>query len=406
MDSGAVQDPFIGQRFGEGGHLEVVGWDGAKTRSNNKLYQVQCKICRQDAELYGDGIFLCAKSVLKAGKTPCGCSKSHHHTKKQHRIMVERFCVTYGFELVDMGEWCRCNTVCTLKCLKDGHEWQTTVGKIKIKQTACNKCRISRIHSYTTKPDDKFVQEFVSTGAFIEGTTFTRNISKKKANYRYLWEVVCPVCSVDEYVVAGLCTGVFDSTSNDLRLGARPCRCASSYKWTEPQWRYRVIKAIKELPEKVDFIGWADGNTRIRTAILKCALHDIWTATTHNIITNKTGCPSCGISGFKKDKPAVVYVIQTAGKFEFTGYGISNVEKERIANHKLSLKKHDCIINQIEIFYTSGEVASSVEQKIKTSFERNAQVIAGFKTEATYVYFYDDVVSFVEEEIYKLEENG
>ena len=37
--------------FGEGGHLEVIGWSG-KTKGRIKYYILECSVCKKDSELF------------------------------------------------------------------------------------------------------------------------------------------------------------------------------------------------------------------------------------------------------------------------------------------------------------------------------------------------------------------
>ncbi|WP_278939206.1 hypothetical protein [Pseudomonas helleri] len=81
------QDEFCGSVFGEGGNLTVIGWSGART---GKLYIVECSVCKQDKELFGDGVFPIFKGSLQFGNIPCGCSSKTRWTPQQYYVRLCR----------------------------------------------------------------------------------------------------------------------------------------------------------------------------------------------------------------------------------------------------------------------------------------------------------------------------
>lgn len=97
------------------------------------------------------------------------------------------------------------------------------------------------------------MQRFLSTGSYIKGTLFTKNINKRD-KYGF-WDVYCPICSEDIYVNNGLCDGVFTTTGSSLSLGGIPCRCSPNYTFTKAQQELR-IKEVMRCEGKGTFNRW------------------------------------------------------------------------------------------------------------------------------------------------------
>ena len=57
------QDNLIGYVFGDKSQLRVIGWFG-DLAGPNKKYTVECSICKQDPELFGDGTFLITRNKI------------------------------------------------------------------------------------------------------------------------------------------------------------------------------------------------------------------------------------------------------------------------------------------------------------------------------------------------------
>lgn len=81
---------------------------------------------------------------------------------------------------------------------------------------------------------------FISSGGFLEGTTFTRQ-DVKDVSGAYSWfNTYCPLCSEDEYVKLGICSGVFTSKYGNLKLGHQPCRCGDPKNYKLPVLLHHV----------------------------------------------------------------------------------------------------------------------------------------------------------------------
>lgn len=116
-----------GERYGEMGQIEVVGWLGHYT-GVTRLYTVKCHICAEDEELWGNAEFLTQSSNLKGvGAYPCGCGRNPRWTKAQYKVHIDRHCKKRNYTYVGhIGEWRAGKTLLTFRCNIHDHEWSTT----------------------------------------------------------------------------------------------------------------------------------------------------------------------------------------------------------------------------------------------------------------------------------------
>ena len=211
-------DDFIGQKFGEQGQVEVIG----KKRENGyTLYQVKCSVCSPDTELFKDGVFNITKGNLTDGKLPCGCAKSMRWSKDQFTLRVTRKCAENNCQFLGFsGDWKKSQTKLKLLCNECDNRWESTdINSLLNRKSRCPECSSYTLHANRRKLDSVAIEKFFASGAFLSGTEF-----KRSEEDREIWGYSCPVCSNDQYVSAGLCSGVFQAVSYSLSKGALACR--------------------------------------------------------------------------------------------------------------------------------------------------------------------------------------
>lgn len=390
MEYRKIEDEFIGRTFGPRGQLEVTGWNGEREACQTKRYTVKCHTCSQDPELFGTATYLATKPNLLKGKLPCGCSSAPRWTEEQLQTRVHRECLNKGYEYMGPATpFLGVSTRVKLRCMRDSHVWEVRISSL-LEGAGCRKCS----NDLKKIPDEAMVASFNSTGAFPEGTTYTR---VGEGADRRLWNITCPICSADKYVQAGLCYGVFASTSGSLQDGRSPCRCSPSYKWTREQREFQIAEIIlqENLPYKM--LGWdephvCEWDNRLS---IECRNHGVWHPSVSNFINNGGRCPTCtGGGGFKPELPSSLYVLD-AGKF--TGFGISGKLKNRLRTHRKSLSEKDLTILRQQSFDMPGTTAIKLEATIKDNFPLYSQDIPGFITEATLPGKFDAVVAYAED---------
>lgn len=94
----------------------------------------------------------------------------------------------------------------------------------------------------------------MDTGKFLTGTKFWRSDSVDHKGHKTRWNYECPLCSNDEYVQNGLCSGVFESSDSHLKSGKQSCRCYKGYRWSQEQRECQINKICYD--EGLIFVDW------------------------------------------------------------------------------------------------------------------------------------------------------
>ena len=254
-------DDFVGRVFDNksGGSYTILPWDGKISNQGKgcKMYPIFCAQCEKDKEMHPNPYYI-RKGDAKAGYIPCGCSKFKILSEHQVTVHINRYlegsCVKFlGFNESYNGS----KTTLRLQCSKHNtcKVQDSYSNLINSKQSGCSFCGDDMIRLSKIKEDSVFIESFIASKGFMEGTRFTKNIEKSGtgADPSY-WDVYCPVCSEDKFVINGLCSGVFTSLGAGLRSGEHPCRCARTSSLTRAQAEFE----IKEEMDKLGyiFVGW------------------------------------------------------------------------------------------------------------------------------------------------------
>lgn len=395
-------DDFIGRKFGVQEQLTVLYRADA---SKDCKYALHCSTCALDSELYGDAMFYSHKGNLIKGFIPCGCKINPSYRKDQVGIVLNRVFEGTSLSFVRVVEGYKelSGAKVEVHCKTHDYNWSTsTFGSLKSKAVGCPLCKIDENRVKRKALDEDLTKKF--TKSHPDGF-FTRSGRKTVAGHLSYWNYHCPICSTDEYVTAGLCTGEFEAFSGSFQAGAIPCRCAKAFYYTKEQREYKIIKTLAEENSGIVFKRWKEkyngGGTKV---VLECPEHGEFDRVVNSFISaGNHRCPMCAKHGFKTYKEAVVYVIKTSG---FTGYGITNSFETRITKHWRNIKDAGLEIYWCDKFYMQGHEAQKIEKDIKMVFPVFGQSIEGFKTEATYRDFHKYVLDFVVHKIkeYKIDD--
>ena len=107
-----------------------------------------------------------------------------------------------------------------------------------------------------------------------------------------------------------------------------------------------------------------------------------WYATANDILRGRS-CPACSKTGFNPEKPATFYILEISGnEYDFTGFGISNVFKNRKTRHKKNLKANNCSIVSEILIESDGLSIQNLENYVKQTLQCRNTHIEGFKTES------------------------
>lgn len=236
--------------------------------------------------------------------------------------------------------------------------------------------------------------DFDKSGNFLDGTIFTHLGGQ-------WWNLTCPVCSCDEFVQNGTCTGIFKSRTGALMQGTKPCRCAKTPHWTQSQREHQANEILRERGFGTKFVEWETHYERNTSKIvLECPRHGNFTIGFNKFLLTKNGCPACARGGYNPKLDGALYVILAQGfSHSFTGFGISNDFEKRLSVHKYNLGRAGYKIAEMELYKGEGYMIKDIELQILRTFERHSQCIEGFRKEATYWYNYEEVLDFVESKL-------
>ena len=259
-------ETLIGDSFTtkKGNTLTVTG---VTTKScGNKFSILSCDICSRDGEMWADGSITTVWSTVKMrGRIPCGCSGNAKLSQEQYKVLIDRWCNDRSMEFISWitaSGKVNANTEFLAKNLKcpNHSTYRNTLKNVMTKWVGNPLDYKTTMQKILCKPDEYFIDKFMSTGRFLEGTVFTRNTERmsKSGTYNY-WDYYCPKCSEDKCVKLGLCSGVFTATSTWLggKNGGLSCRCSKKYEWNEGE----VTSDIKTIcqNEGYTFIGYVGG---------------------------------------------------------------------------------------------------------------------------------------------------
>lgn len=391
-----------GELYGPDRQIKVLGWDGSRAEPSStekygvKLYTAICTKCSlEDPELYGKP-FLVRLQTLRKGEMNCGCTKFARPNQDQYEVMIKRECLKrhYSYEGFS-GEWLNGATRIILICLEHGNKWESELKNFLNGQGTCKRCVERDAGKNIRHPDNEVTKRLQESKNYNKDYTFWRNVGDNPDN----WYYECPVCSFDEYVENGVCTGIFQGLGYNILNGVKSCRCADAFRWTEKQFIHRITKLDEFVSGMYKFLGW-NGEYKGSHSIARvhCLKHGEFKMTVSNLL-NGHRCNGCAKSGFTSSKDAYLYVLKITDENKirgFCGFGITNNLTSRLYQHRSVLRKSGYYIQEIASFKYSGDLAKKLETGIKNNFEITSQSISGFVKEATNINNFTKVINYVE----------
>lgn len=178
-----------------------------------KRYVIECLICNQDTELFGDGMFVISNKGINSGAKVCGCNRAFWWSPVQYEIRIKRIADVSGhFFLGFKDSAVKTTTKCITRCPEHGINEHATVNAILYKNLIpCLVCSNHNTNLSRRKEDSVVTGGFMESGCFHSETKFWRD--ETDSNY---WHYLC-----------GSCQTVSRSTLSSLRLGARSCECSN-----------------------------------------------------------------------------------------------------------------------------------------------------------------------------------
>lgn len=345
----------------------------------------ECSVCSLDEELFPYGSIKGYKSHINKGHVPCGCSKTYRWSEQQSTVRIERLCNELRLVFIGFTEQYK------------GHKTKLTIYSPELEETFYE-ININNLFSRKTGngkiSDEKIIENF------------KKHIKLSNKNFKRFgscWEYTCEVCSFDEYVINGLCSGVFKSKTKSLNKGCASCRCSDVYKWTQEQREYQLIKRCKELG--YTFNEWCgeykNGSSKF---IVVCDKNHETEKSIDAFLNAKTGCRECkystGYNGFYQNRlqdKDYLYIMKFKNDFIKIGRTF-NIES-RMEGTTGIIKSSGYSsenISILAIFYGTHEKIYDTEQKL---LHKLRQIGLSYPLNWTNEAFKVDALSIAESEI-------
>lgn len=286
--------------------------------------------------------------------------------KRLDSAEVARRLALRGVRLVD--EYINQNTKSLVECDK-GHRWYAVPRCFFIENSGCPQC-----NNRVTLTNDVVDARFLGTGYFrlgdVTGALKSLKVRCILDNCGYEWE---PQLS---------------AILNAIQQGKHRCpKCNDLIRLTNDE----VDRRLATRP--IARIG--DAGTKRSYCKFKClneTCGNVWD-TLVGAIAKGSGCPACSYGGFRKHKPAVVYVYNIADKF--CGYGISGEFRVRDQTHRKHISRAGYSHKLVGCFEMPGSEAARIEAELKRTFEVADSGIPSFRTECTTIENLPRVLDFI-----------
>ncbi|UYL05383.1 hypothetical protein DIDNDMLP_00398 [Klebsiella phage KP13-7] len=360
-----------------------------------KQYVMKCQKCSIDEQLFGYAIYITDRKSIKNNQVGCGCTKYTKWSKYQYIIRIQRQSIIDKILFIGFnGDFCGKNTKLNLYCNIRLHgKWNyTTVNNFLSQKEQSYGCPVCKKESQTIA-DDIHIEKFFSTGKYKDGTVFCRTHQKE---HIWIWKYKCPICSYDEYVQNGVCTGIFEIPHSDLLKGKYRCRC-SLVKWTQEQREYQINRELSKRLSKHKFIKWKDDfgyKNPYSKFIYYCEINEEYNEISINeFIDVGCGCSSCYN---RNQKESYINLILDNDIPIAIKYGITVNHKKRV-----STQNRYCIYD-VKNFgkweFDSPYLCKSAEDECKRTFTRvleKREMKDGY-TETTSVLNLENIIEIYE----------
>lgn len=223
-------------------------------------------------------------------------AKSWEQYKAECEVVAKEGITILGF----VGTWK--GIITKLICHCDTHgQWESTNIEKFLRGTSCRKCRfkysdvLPEIWELARKPQLKLDKETKNKLKILFPLAKFVKSEKKDSTGRLSYlDYGCKICSNDEFVKEGLCTGIFTSRRGDLLKGVGSCRCSKSYQYSNEQREYQIKNKIEKEDLPYTFLSWdLTRKCRGRAIFLSCKKHGTFQSSDQNFLLKNLGCPSC-----------------------------------------------------------------------------------------------------------------
>lgn len=232
-ESGLIPDSLQGTVLDT---LTVIGRICRRRESGRSVSMtvVECAICKEDPELFGEGLFKIHRGHLLAGIKPCGCGTRTRWSEDQYKLLCERAATASNLEFLGWAsEYNKNYTRVRLVCPIHGELRDKSVSHLINLRGSCQKCWYDIAPLLKPKPDAEMIEGFFASESFPEDTIFYRSDRKSSKGKKVYWYVECPDCGK-----------LGESVSSDLKAGKRPCHCSIRM----PKYSYLLLLTEAGVP--------------------------------------------------------------------------------------------------------------------------------------------------------------
>lgn len=200
----------------------------------------------------------------------------------------------------------------------------------------------------------------------------------------------CPVCSNDEYVKAGICSGIFNSNPDFILRGGLSCRCKSRYNWSEEQYLYKAKKILQD-EDNYDIVSVKKEPYKGVFVTYDCKYHGHQVCTFKNLSKGKR-CFKCANKNHE-----FCYILEvTDSKNTFLKFGVAKNVERRVIEHKSNNQGYKFKILD-KFRYKDPNTCLLVEKMVKSKVVRFLDASSNFKgyTETCDLSFYNEITEIM-----------
>lgn len=271
------------------------------------------------------------------------------------------------------------NAKVSVLCLVDGHGEFFVTPNNHLKGSGCPKC-------YGTPKLSK--DDFVAKATKIHGDIYDYSFVEYRGNKAKV-DILCKK------------HGLFSQKPNSHLSGSGCPSCALENSGNGLKLSYKdfIDRAITVHGNKYDYSRseYKGSHTKL---IVTCPEHGDFSVKPNNHIRNKSGCPLCAVSGFKRYGDGILYLIRFG---KYVGFGITKSEEKRLKTHKRNIEISGLSVTSVITYKSSASDVFNIERKIKSVFKTRIvdSRIDGFRTECLLESDYHLLIDFVEHELDK-----
>lgn len=262
-----------------------------------------------------------------------------------------------------VGEYTGSTTKLICECSIHG-EWRSTTISNAKNGGGCTGCKREITRQRCLIDDSIHTEGFIKACPDNIPRKYTRSERLNSRGRAVYWIVSCSVCSHDEYVKAGLCSGLFEGSTVNLKKGSLVCRCSKHYYFTSEQWAYRMTKACQERGDQfVGFIGKVGNMHKFKYL---CSEHGEQTITPTDYLSGKR-CSEC--KGRSQQQFYINAILDEYG--EDTGAYKLGIAKDSDRRLKDQNRNNNYTMQRVALFdMPSYQACRELESKLKSTTDQ------------------------------------